>query len=131
MLCVGLIVIRIMDNISKDSLAVEQFWSGLKTTLLILAAVHANTDLLNYAYMFSIICMITSLGSIVLGFAVKAKVLRLYGLGTTLLCVLKMVTIDASGLNTIMRVVAFIAGGIICFVISAVYNKINKNEEVS
>lgn len=41
------------------------------------------------------------------------------------------VTIDASGLNTIMRVVAFLGGGVICFAISAVYNKINKNEEVS
>jgi hypothetical protein len=129
-LCVGLVVIRIMENIGKKSHAIEQFWTGLKITLLVLATVNANSDVLDYAYVFSIICMITSLGSIVLGFAMKAKVLRLYGLGTSLLCVLKMVTIDVGGLNTVTRVVAFIGGGAICFVISAVYNKINKNEEI-
>jgi len=128
-LCIGLVVIRIRENIAKESLAIEQVWTGLKITLLILSAVNANTDVLDYAYVFSIICMVTSLGCIVLGFKEKAKALRIYGLGTTLLFVVKMVTVDIGEVNSETRVLAFIGGGAICFVISSVYNYIYKNEE--
>jgi len=40
-----------------------------------------------------------------------------------------MVTVDIGEVNSETRVLAFIGGGAICFVISSVYNYINKNEE--
>ena len=46
---------------------------------------------------------------------------ELRGLILTIGCILKLVTFDASGASTLTRVLAFIAGGLICFVISAAY----------
>ena len=48
--------------------------------------------------------------------------LSLHGLVIVIICVLKLLVFDLGGLNTTMRVVAFIGGGIICFGISALYN---------
>ena len=66
--------------------------------------------------------MITALICIVVGFAIKSKGLRIYGLIVIMLCVIKLVTFDISGADSISRVVAFIVGGIVCFVISGIYN---------
>jgi len=74
------------------------------------------------AYPLSLICMAVALALIALGFWSWVKPLRLYGLAATILCVLKLVTFDVASANTIMRVVAFIGGGLICFGISALYN---------
>lgn len=66
--------------------------------------------------------MITSFICIGAGFVTRIKPLRLYGLIAIIVCVLKLVTIDI-GLNTdmLMRVIALIVGGLICFGISALY----------
>ena len=77
----------------------------------------------------SIAGLMIALVSIVLGFNKKMKGLRLYGLVVTLLMVFKVITIDMGGQNSITRVISLIVGGLICFVISIVYNKIDKNIE--
>ena len=73
-------------------------------------------------YPLSLICMGIALALIALGFWSWVKPLRLFGLVVTILCVLKLVTYDVASADTIMRVIAFIGGGIICFGISALYN---------
>ena len=60
----------------------------------------------------------------------KSKTLRLYGVVLSLLCVLKLVTYDVAGQTTILRVVAFIGGGMICFAISALYSYAVKKLDV-
>jgi len=81
---------------------------------------------INSGYPLSLICMAVALALIALGFWSWVKPLRLYGLAATILCVLKLVTFDVASANTIMRVVAFIGGGLICFGISALYNFASK-----
>ncbi len=129
-LLIGVILIRIKENSHADASLFDQVWTGLKITLLVLATIQGNSDVLEYAYVFSIICMLTALASIGIGLVTKAKFLRLYGLGVTLLFVLKMVTYDVSELNTLLRVIVFISGGLICFLISAFYNRLTKAEAV-
>lgn len=75
----------------------------------------------NMAAVTTIVAMLSALVCIALGFVKRLGALRLYGLVTTILCVLKIVTIDVSGSDSVGRVVAFIVGGLICFAISAVY----------
>lgn len=77
----------------------------------------------------SIAGLVIALASITLGFNMKMKGLRLYGLVVTLLMVFKIITIDIGGQNSITRVVSLIVGGLICFAISIVYNKIDKSME--
>ncbi|MCL2099258.1 MAG: DUF2339 domain-containing protein [Oscillospiraceae bacterium] len=95
---------------------------GLKISGLTLAVIRGNTNWFDHAYVFSLVFMLTALICIAAGFFARAKTLRLYGLVVTFVCVLKLVTADVSGLNTVLRVVSLIGGGGICFVISALYN---------
>ncbi|MCL2055486.1 MAG: DUF2339 domain-containing protein [Oscillospiraceae bacterium] len=109
-------------DIREESHPFLQIYSGLKLTVLTLCTVHGFTSWLQNGYAVSIIIMITGLASVLAGFRFKAKILRVYGLVITMLCVIKLVTADVSGLSTPMRVVALISGGLICFGINAAYN---------
>ena len=95
---------------------------SITLTLLILAFIHATTSLFDQAYTLSLVCMVIALCFVTAGFLGKVKVFRLYGLTIVLICVLKLVTFDVASLNTIFRVSALIGGGVICFVISGIYN---------
>ncbi len=123
--------IRINELFKKKEFSWMYIWNGIKLTLIVLAIINGFTSWFEYLYLFSIFSMITALVSVLFGFFVKSKGLRLYGLIITLLCVIKLVTIDVSSENTILRVSALIAGGIICFAISGLYSymekRINKN----
>ena len=63
---------------------------------------------------------------ILFGFKFKNKSIRIYGLIVILMSVIKIVIIDMWGQDSIIRVVALMLGGIICFAISALYNKFEK-----
>ncbi|MCL2137364.1 MAG: DUF2339 domain-containing protein [Coriobacteriia bacterium] len=99
-----------------------EFFSGLAIHCLALSTVQGLTGWLDYTYTFGLVSMIVALVIVTLGFWSWTRSLRLYGLAVVILCVLKLVLIDMSGLETIMRVIAFIGGGIICFGVSALYN---------
>ena len=96
--------------------------SALALHCLLLGTLHGLTGWLDQPYALSLASMIIALAIIALGFWSRIRSLRLYGLVIVILCVLKLVLFDLGGLNTVMRVVAFIGGGIICFGISALYN---------
>lgn len=105
---------------------VESLWLGIKLTILVLAVIGGNTEWFEYDYIFSIVCMLSALLCIIAGFIGKAKTLRYYGLALILVSILKLVTYDVTELDTLLRVLAFIGGGIICFIISAIYTYTSK-----
>jgi uncharacterized membrane protein len=116
-----------MARVSRDSETPKpktgiELAYAIAVNLLFLSAINNMTDWFDRAYPFSLACMFIALVIISLGFWSRAKALRLYGLTVVIVCVLKLVTYDIMDLDTIMRVVAFIGGGIICFGISALYN---------
>ena len=113
---------RIRDLLEKPNLA-EQIIICMKVTLIILATIRGFApDLFNAVYVLSLASMVSALICVIAGFIGKAKPLRLYGLFLTLLCVVKLITYDVRNLDTLLRIVAFIGGGIICFAISALYS---------
>lgn len=118
--------IRINEVFNGNDNDTAGILTGIKLTVLVLATVYGTTSWFDQAYCFSIVCMLTALICIILGFVWRVKSLRLYGLVITLVCVLKLVTYDVTNLNTLMRVIALIGGGIICFIISAIYNYTSK-----
>ncbi|MCL2881535.1 MAG: DUF2339 domain-containing protein [Coriobacteriia bacterium] len=118
----GLAFVRLRELIKGMLLPVEEASLGLKLTGLVLATAHGIAGLTGAGFEVSLLSMFTALVCVLMGFGFKAKTLRLYGVVLVLLCVLKLVTFDVIGLNTGWRVAAFIGGGIICFVISAIYS---------
>jgi len=101
---------------------INELLSGIMLTGLVMAIVHGHTAWFENTYVVSLVLMLTAMIAIIAGFFAKAKTLRLYGVVLTLLCVLKLVTYDVMGMETYLRVIALISGGVICFIISAIYS---------
>ena len=75
---------------------------------------------------YSIAGLIVAIVSTYTGFRLKIKGIRLYGLVLTIIMVAKFIIIDMSQENSITRVLALIAGGILCFIITYIYNKLSE-----
>jgi hypothetical protein len=95
---------------------------GICFTLCAVATFEGLTAGYGSAFILSTIMMGVALFCVVIGFLLQLKPIRLYGLILVIICVVKLVTIDVGGGEPIMRTVAFIAGGMICFAMSALYN---------
>ncbi len=126
----------ISREILKSRSVFIQAYVGFTATCIVNAACSGLSNIFEIAYIFSIVTMITSLICIAVGFAANTKGLRVYGLMVVMLCVIKLVTFDIGTTNadSLSRVAAFVIGGIVCFVISGIYNKfeskfLNDNKE--
>lgn len=106
--------------------AVLQVSEGITLSLLGWALVRCFTILLDVAFVESIVVMVTALICIAVGFKARLKPLRLYGLTLAIICVLKLVLVDAAVLEPFARVASFIIGGAICFAISALYSYVER-----
>ena len=71
----------------------------------------------------SVLVLLTGGACIVFGFKARLTILRHYGLTLVLLSVLKLAGIDMASQNSIVRVVSLAAAGIVCFVLSLLYNR--------
>jgi hypothetical protein len=96
--------------------------TALALFLLIVGAVNSFADWSELPYVLSLACMAAALLVVALGFWSRARSLRLTGLVVLVICVLKLTVLDIGDVNSLMRVVSFIIGGVICFAISALYN---------
>lgn len=79
------------------------------------------------SFVISIVGILLALACIVIGFVAKQKAFRLYGLILSLLCVIKLILFDLQYDSDILRPVGFFVAGILCFAISFVYSKLEKN----
>jgi hypothetical protein len=102
----------------------ETIYSAVKWLFVIHAA--AAVFGLSSEYVFSIIIIAYGLLCVVGGFALTNKTLRTAGLVISLFAVVKMTIVDVWEAENIVRVAALITGGVICFAISAIYNKAAK-----
>ncbi len=100
-------------------------WIGLKYWILTWVILNASFDVAFDSVYYSLTGLILAILCIAIGFKIKVKSLRLYGLILTILMVVKFIAVDLSGENSITRVIALMVGGVICFGISVIYNKLN------
>lgn len=100
-------------------------WIGLKYLILTWVIMVSVFDVEIESVLISVTGLIISLFSIAIGFKINIKSLRLYGLILTILMVIKFILVDLSQENSITRVVALLIGGLICFGISVLYNRLN------
>ena len=112
------------ELLSRDKRILE-YYVGIKATLFInlSMAVFIDSEL---GYIYSIVCLLIAVASIVIGFRNELKSFRLYGLILSLCSVLKLVMIDISYDNSLGRIFSFIGAGLLCFAIVWIYNKMSE-----
>ena len=72
---------------------------------------------------WSVCLMACALACVAAGFRFHIGGLRLYGLVMALICVAKLVLFDIELSDSASRAIALVIGGLICFAISALYNR--------
>ena len=102
---------------------------GFKFTVLMIFILN-SFDAVNYV--ISIACFIFAILSIVIGFVKDYKSLRIFGLILSMISTFKLIMVDITYDNTLGNALSFFGSGILCFVISLIYNYIDgkvKREE--
>ena len=107
----------------KSEKPVAVVYVGLKFTVLLIVILNAF-DAVNYVISISVFLLAT--GIIMLGFKLKLKSLRIYGLVTTMIFAVKLVMFDIKYDNVLGNALSFFISGIICFGISALYSIADK-----
>lgn len=104
-------------------------WLVLKYLILLWSVISAFADLGISSVGYSLSGMAIAFISISIGFKMNINAIRLYGLVLTICMVVKFILVDLSGANSILRVVSLILGGILCYAISSIYNKMSLAKE--
>ena len=110
---------------SKEENQFAGFFIGIQFLILFWAIMINGFDLPFSSVIVSVVGLLIALASIIGGFTIRMKSLRLYGLILAILMALKFVIVDLAQENSIKRVIALLVGGLICFGISILYNKLN------
>lgn len=101
-------------------------WLVVKYFLFTWAMLRAFWVLPLDSVIYSVVGLVLAVAAIYAGFKFSIKSIRQFGLVITLLMVAKFIFVDLQGENSITRVVAFAAGGVLCFIISIIYNRLSK-----
>ena len=96
---------------------------GIKFTVFLLVVLN-SFDSANFV--MSIACLLLAIASIIIGFAGDYKSIRIYGLVLSMISIFKLIMIDISYANTLGHALSFFVSGVLCFVISLIYNFIDK-----
>jgi uncharacterized membrane protein len=95
----------------------------MKFTVLLLAVL-SSFDISGVPV--SICCFVLAVACIVAGFYVKCRSLRVYGLLLSMLSVFKLSLVDIALGGLLQLAAGFFVAGILCFVISRIYNMIDE-----
>lgn len=106
-------------------------WYAVKFTALTLLPIAQFTTLFDEQFLLSLALMLAAVICILAGFLTKLKGVRVYGLVLLLSAVLKMVILDVWDRDSLIRVVSLLAGGVICFAVSALYNVAEERQKRS
>lgn len=82
------------------------------------------------SYLISLAGIVLAIAFIVAGFRFNYKGLRLYGLVLTMVCVVKLLFWDIVFDNAFYRPISFLVAGILLFLISYIYFRLEKNTSV-
>ena len=98
------------------------YYVALKYTVL-MVCILTSYSVANY--FISICLLIFAILSIIIGFYKNTVTFRLYGLILSMVSVFKLIMIDIKYDSTLENAVSFFVSGILCFIISFLYNKID------
>ena len=98
------------------------YYIALKYTVLMLCIL-GSYDVIDYAT--SICLLVFAIISIVAGFYKDMIAFRLYGLILSMISIVKLIMFDIKYDSTVENAVSFFVSGVLCFVISFIYNRID------
>ena len=96
--------------------------AGLNSLVLWWSIV-ALTDARVSSVVMTVVVLGTGAAGILLGFAIGATALRHYGLALVLVAVIKLAAFDVVAQSSLTRILALLAGGVVCFGLSLAYNR--------
>lgn len=129
--CLLLIMTFVLCVIDFNKLVyTDKCWAGfyicIKFTIFMNLVFRAFLHNYEIDFIYSVISLLLAVGFIVFGFKKCNKSFRLSGLWLSIFAVLKLLLIDISYTNSLIRVVSLIFGGLICFSIVWIYNKMSE-----
>lgn len=107
------------------------FWLVFKYLLLTWTVILSFAELDAASAIYSVTGLIVAILSISIGFKLSIKSIRLYGLVLTIIMVAKFILVDLSQENSIVRVIALVLGGGLCFLISYIYNRLSEEAKTT
>lgn len=111
--------------VGKNATRYRILYAGIKFGILLfyILSVYKTPDFFISVCMifFAVICIITGFWK-----KDKAKALRIFGLVLTMLFVVKFIIVDISFDSSVTKALSYLASGILCFGISAIYNHFEK-----
>ncbi|MBD5508873.1 MAG: hypothetical protein HDR05_12725 [Lachnospiraceae bacterium] len=100
------------------------YYVMFKYTVLMFCILNSY-DVINY--IISICLLVFAILSIVIGFYKNTKSFRLYGLLLSMASIFKLIMIDIQYDSTMENAVSFFVSGVLCFIISFIYNRIDRS----
>lgn len=100
------------------------YYVMFKYTVLLFCILNSY-DVINY--LISIGLLLFAILSIVIGFYKDTKAFRLYGLLLSMISIFKLIMIDIQYDSTMENAVSFFVSGVLCFIISFIYNRIDRS----
>lgn len=98
------------------------YYIAFKYTVLMLCILNSY-DVVDY--MTSIFLLVFAIISIVTGFYKDMIAFRMYGLILSMISIVKLIMVDIKYDSTIENAISFFVSGVLCFVISFIYNRID------
>lgn len=111
------------SKINDENERVISLYQGLKFTILFWVIM---SRLSTVSYIISIIGIILAVIFVTAGFKYQFKSLRLYGLCLSMLCVVKLIFFDIVFDNAFFRAGSFLVAGLLLFLISFIYFRLEK-----
>ena len=100
------------------------YYVMFKYTVLMFCILNSY-DVINY--LISICLLLFAIISIVIGFYKNTKSFRLYGLLLSMVSIFKLIMFDIQYDSTMENAVSFFVSGVLCFIISFIYNRIDRS----
>lgn len=119
-------VFYLYQHTNTDKERSVSIYQGLKFTILIWVLLCRFASV---SYVNSIIGIILAVIFVSVGFRFKYKGLRLYGLCLSMLCVIKLIFFDIIFDNAFYRAGSFLVAGLLLFLISFIYFRLEKKSE--
>lgn len=125
LLALSVVNIRTMYN-DKENEELYTIITCMKLTLVVGTIINRMSDI---NYLMSIVGLIMAVGFVVAGFKYKRKLARIYGLILSMICVVKLVIFDIKYDSSLMRPLGFLIAGALCYLISYIYSRLEKNNK--
>jgi hypothetical protein len=107
---------------SKDTK--YQLYGVIKVTAFLVVVL---TSMQQASILLSAALLVLSIVWILVGFGLAAKAIRMYGLVITNLSIMKLILLDITYNGVLEKAIGFFVCGLLCFFISFIYNRIDRN----